>query len=129
MDRLARRLRATDGVQTTQSLAESTRFITAGMAEGNAKWMTLSRDQEITNAAVSAAMIATPDITNRDCSVTPLVAYLRDHKADTLSRVLDVGEAFARENNSADGAAHPTRFLLAAGSAGIEAATNIEVER
>ena len=31
-------------------------FITAGMAEGNGKWLTLSRDQAITNTAVGAAM-------------------------------------------------------------------------
>ncbi|WP_206702509.1 efflux RND transporter permease subunit [Cupriavidus basilensis] len=128
MDRLAQRLRQTPGVQGTSSLAETTRFITAGLAEGNGKWMTLSRDQQITNAAVSAAMIATPDITNRDCSVTPLIAYLGDHKADTLARVLRTANDFALQNNTPEDAKKPTRFLLAAGSAGIEAATNIEVE-
>ncbi|MDP1159341.1 RND family transporter, partial [Klebsiella variicola] len=60
---------------------------------------------------------------------TPLIAYLSDHKADTLSRVLKVSEDFAGQFNTVDGTVHPTHFLLAAGSAGIEAATNIEVER
>jgi predicted RND superfamily exporter protein len=50
-------------------------------------------------------------------------AYLRDHKADTLKRVVDHIEAFAQENNTKD-----VKFLLAAGSAGIEAATNIVVK-
>jgi uncharacterized protein len=129
MDRLALTLRQTEGVQATGSLAESTRFITAAMAEGSGKWLTISRDQPITDSAVSAAMIATPDITNQQCSVSPLIAYLADHKADTLARVLKVSEDFANQHNSAEGAKHPTTFLLAAGSAGIEAATNIEVER
>jgi uncharacterized protein len=129
MDGLAQTLRQTEGVQTTGSLAETTRFITAGLAEGSGKWLTISRDQAITNVAVSAAMIATPDITNQQCSVSPLIAYLSDHKADTLARVLKVSQEFADGNNTADGAPHPTQFLLAAGSAGIEAATNIEVER
>ena len=129
MDRLALELRATPGVQTTSSMADMTRFITAGMSEGSGKWMTLSRDQAITNAAVSAAMIATPDITNQRCSVSPLIAYLSDHKADTLSRVLKVSEDFATRYNAPEGTVRPTNFLLAAGSAGIEAATNIEVER
>jgi predicted RND superfamily exporter protein len=74
-------------------------------------------------------MIATPDITNQSCSVSPLIAYLSDHKADTLARVLKVGEDFGNRYNSLEGEKRPTRFLLAAGSAGIEAATNIEVER
>jgi predicted RND superfamily exporter protein len=59
--------------------------------------------------------------------VTPLVANLRDHKADTRQRAARIG-SFAREHNTAADDKRPTRFLLA-GSAGIEAATNIEVER
>ena len=128
MDQLALALRQTEGVQATSSLAESTRFITAALNEGSGKWLTISRDQGITNAAVGAAMIASPDITNTSCSVSPLIAYLADHKADTLKRVLEVSEVFAAEHNSTSSDNGP-RFLLAAGSAGIEAATNIEVER
>jgi len=128
MDQLAQALRQTEGVQATSSLAESTRFITAALNEGSGKWLTISRDQGITNAAVGAAMISTPDITNTSCAVSPLIAYLADHKADTLNRVLQVSEAFAAEHNSVNAEDGP-RFLLAAGSAGIEAATNIEVER
>lgn len=127
MDQFAHTLRQTEGVQATSSLAESTRFITAALNEGSGKWLTISRDQGITNAAVGAAMIATPDITNTACAVSPLIAYLADHKADTLNRVLKVSEAFAAEHNSTNAKDGP-RFLLAAGSAGIEAATNIEVE-
>ena len=129
MDSLAMTLRQTPGVQATSSLAESTRFITAGMAEGSGKWLTISRDQEITNTAVGVAMVASPDITNTACSVSPLVAYLSDHKADTLARVLRVSEDFANQFNVAPDAKEGARFLLAAGSAGIEAATNIEVEQ
>ncbi|MFV0926595.1 RND transporter [Pseudomonas sp. 1239] len=129
MDKLAWRLNQTPGVQTTQSLAQSVRMISSGMAEGSPKWLSISRDQAITNAAVDAAMISAPGITNQQCSVTPMIAYLADHKADTLSRVLKVSEAFATENNTADGAENPVQFLLAAGNAGIEAATNIEVEK
>ena len=129
MDRLSSTLRQTEGVQTTTSLAETTRFITSALAEGSGKWLTLSRDQAITNAAVGAAMIASPDITNTNCSVSPLIAYLADHKADTLARVLKVSEDFVAQYNAAPDAKEGTRFLLAAGSAGIEAATNIEVER
>ena len=129
MDQLALQLRQTPGVQATNSMADMTRFITSGLSEGSGKWLTISRDQAITNAAVSAAMISSPDITNQKCSVSPLIAYLSDHKADTLTRVLKVSEDFAARYNAPEGAKQPTRFLLAAGSAGIEAATNIEVER
>jgi hypothetical protein len=56
---------------------------------------------------------------NVSCNLLTIYAYLRDHKAETLTRVVSHVEAFARENDTAD-----AQFLLAAGSAGIEAATN-----
>lgn len=129
MDRLAWKLRQTPGVQTTNSLAQRVRLMTAGMAEGSAKWMTISRDQAITNASVDAAMISSPSVTSQNCSVTPLIAYLTDHKADTLTRVVNEVKGFAEKNNTGPEAKHPVHFLLAAGSAGIQAATNIEVRK
>ncbi|MDP4533923.1 MMPL family transporter [Marinobacter salarius] len=129
MDKLAWQLRQTSGVQATDSLAERVRLMTSGMAEGSTKWFTISRDQAITNAAVDAAMISSPGVTNQDCSVTPLIAYLTDHKADTLTRVLNEVQDFAAENNTKQEAERPVEFLLAAGNAGIEAATNIEVRK
>jgi predicted RND superfamily exporter protein len=129
MDAFAWRLRQTPGVQTTQSLPETVRFITAGMAEGSGKWQTISRDQAITNASVDAAMVSSPGITNQKCSITPITAYLTDHKADTLTRVLKVSEELASAQATSVAGAPPLQFLLAAGNAGIEAATNIEVEK
>ena len=40
--------------------------------------------------------------------------YLKDHKAQTLTRVVDYVESFAAANNSSN-----ATFMLAAGSAGI----------
>lgn len=51
-------------------------------------------------------------------------AYLKDHKADTLTAVVNTVEAFAARVNGKD-----LQFLDAAGNAGIEAATNIVVRR
>lgn len=129
MDDLAWALRQDPGVQTTTSLAESVRSVSSAMFEGSPKWLALSRNQAIVDASVSAAMIATPDITNQGCSVSPLVAYLADHKADTLSRVLKIAEDFKLQQTASGSTEQPVEFLLAAGSAGIEAATNIEVQK
>lgn len=128
MDALGQALRQDPAVQTTISLAETTRYITSAMFEGTGKWLSLNRDQTIIDAAVSAGIISSPDITNQLCSVTPLIAYLTDHKADTLTRILAISEQFAADNNSVNGE-DSIEFLLAAGSAGIEAATNIEVQK
>jgi len=129
MDGLAQLLREDPAVQATTSLAETVRFVTSAMTEGSGKWLTISRNQSMTDGSMSAAVIATPDITNQGCSVTPLVAYLADHKADTVARVLRIAEGYAMANNTAPNAKEPVQFLLAAGSAGIEAATNIEVQK
>jgi len=51
-------------------------------------------------------------------------AYLKDHKADTLTSVVNVVEAFAARHDT-----DQVRFLNAAGNAGIEAATNIVVKK
>ena len=52
----------------------------------------------------------------------PVIAYLSDHKAETLDRIVAAAAAFAEAHSDKD-----RQFLLAAGSAGIEAATNIVV--
>ncbi|MDB6141308.1 MAG: transporter [Pseudomonas sp.] len=124
MRRLGWELDQVPGVQTTQSLADLVQMMTGGMFEGNGKWFTVSRDQRITDTAMSSASIADPGATNIECSITPVVAYLSDHKADTLTRVMKKVEAFAAENDN-----DKIQFLPAAGSAGIEAVTNIVVER
>ena len=74
--------------------------------------------------AVQRSQDRNRDLLNNDCSVVPVIAYLEDHKAATLQRVLSATEAFAAEHNS-----DAIRFLPAAGSAGIEAITNIVVKQ
>ncbi|WP_340053236.1 efflux RND transporter permease subunit [Pseudomonas sp. JAI120] len=123
INRLEMVLRATPGVQTTQSLAGMARLITSASFEGNPKWYTISRDQRINDSAVSAGIIADPGVTNLECSITPLVAYLTDHKADTLTRVLNAVEKFAAQHDS-----EKIQFLPVAGSAGIEVVTNMVVK-
>jgi predicted RND superfamily exporter protein len=123
-DRLAWALRQVPGVQTTVSLADAARQITAGSFEGNPKWLTLNRNQDVLNYAAQQASVNNPDLFNTECSVMPVIAYLADHKAETLSRVVAAAAEFARTHDDKDRA-----FLLAAGSAGIEAATNIVVEQ
>ena len=121
-DRLGWALRQVPGVQTTVSLADAVRQITAGSFEGNPKWLTINRNQDVLNYAAQQASVNNPDLFNTDCSVMPVIAYLADHKAETLERVVQAAAEFAAEHDDKDRA-----FLLAAGSAGIEAATNIVV--
>ncbi|MCA0244056.1 MAG: MMPL family transporter [Proteobacteria bacterium] len=123
-DRLAWALQQVGGVQTTASLANAVRQITAGSNEGSPKWLTIARNQDVLNYGAQQAGVNNPDLFNTDCSVMPVIAYLADHRADTLDRVVAAAEGFAREH-----AAPERQLLLAAGSAGIEAATNIVVRK
>jgi predicted RND superfamily exporter protein len=123
-DRLGWALQHVPGVQTTVSLADAVRKITAGSFEASSKWLTLSPNQDVLNYAARTAGVTNPDLFNTECSVMPVVAYLSDHKAETLDRVVKAAGTFAAEHSTSD-----RQFLLAAGSAGIEAATNIAIRQ
>ena len=89
-------------MQTTVSLADSVRQITAGSFEGNPKWLTLNRNQDVLNFAAQQTSVNNPDLFNTECSVMPVIAYLADHKAETLDRVVDAAAAFARTHDDKD---------------------------
>ena len=115
LDELMWKLENTEGVQSTLSLITVSKQMIMGMNEGNLKWQSLSRNQDVLNGSVGRS----DGLYNPTCSMVPLVIFLNDHKAHTLDRVVNTVETFAKDNNSDD-----LKFLLAAGNAGIEAATN-----
>jgi predicted RND superfamily exporter protein len=121
-DRLAWELQQYPGVQATSSLVNAVRQITAGSFEGNPKLNSIQRNQNVLNYAAQQASVNAPELFNTDCSVMPVIAFLKDHKAQTLDAVVAIADKFAKDNSTAD-----RQFLLAAGTAGIEAATNIVV--
>ncbi|MDG9924720.1 MULTISPECIES: MMPL family transporter [unclassified Pseudomonas] len=121
-DRLAWELQQHPGVQTTVSLVNAVRQITAGSFEGNPKMASIQRNQDVLNYAAQQASVNAPELFNTQCSLMPVIAFLKDHKAETLDGVVAIAERFAKDNSTED-----RQFLLAAGSAGIEAATNLVV--
>lgn len=121
VDALEWELRQLPGVESTQSLARLNRFMLMGLNEGHPKWQALIRNQDMLNFATASAPRG---VYNDACDLLTLYVYLRDHKADTLTRLVDHVEAFAARNDS-----DAVRFKLAAGTSGIDAATNIVVEQ
>ena len=119
IDALEWQLRQIDGVESTNTLALLNRRVLAGLNEGNPKWYEFLPNQDMLNTVTAGAPRG---LYNDACSLLTVYAYLRDHKAETLTRVVDHVAAFAAANDTKD-----VKFLLAAGSAGIEAATNIVV--
>jgi len=121
VDALEWELRQLDGVETTNTLALLNRRVLTGLNEGNPKWYEFLPNQDMLNTVTAGAPRG---LYNESCGLLTVYVFLRDHKAQTLNRVLEHVEAFAAANDTAD-----VKFLLAAGSAGIEAATNIVVKK
>ncbi|NLD00930.1 MAG: RND family transporter, partial [Gammaproteobacteria bacterium] len=115
MDDLSWRMENTHGVQSVVSMVTVSKQVIKGMNEGSLKWETLSRNQHVLNNSIARA----DSLYNSDCSLAPLLVFLEDHKAETLTTAVAAIEDFAAQNNTDE-----HQFLLAAGNAGIEAATN-----
>jgi predicted RND superfamily exporter protein len=120
VDALEWRLAQLPAVDSTNTMALLNRRVITGLNEGNLKWYELLQNQNSLNMVTAGAPRG---LYNDSCNLLTMYVYLRDHKADTLTRVVDEVERFAAANNAAG-----VQFQLAAGNAGIEAATNIVVK-
>lgn len=116
MDRLQWELENTNGVESTASLVTVSKIVTKALNEGNFKWYALSRNQEMINSSIQRAPSG---LINTRCNMTPLIVFLKNHEAETLKRVVKVVQNFAKENDTS-----AYKFVLGAGNAGVEAATN-----
>jgi predicted RND superfamily exporter protein len=121
VDALESNLQRLPGVTATSSLAGFARKLSVAMNEGNPKWYDLVRNQAMLN---TFATQLPRGMMNEGCDLLVLSTYLADHKADTLKRVVDTVDAFAVQHATPE-----ANYLLAAGNAGFEAATNIVVDR
>ncbi len=115
IDELMWKMENTPGVQSAISLVTVSKQMIKGMNEGNLKWESLSRNPDVLNSSISRA----DGLYNADCSLAPVLVFLNDHKAETLDRAVKAVQEFADTHNK-----EGLEFLLAAGNAGIEAATN-----
>jgi predicted RND superfamily exporter protein len=120
MQVLQSQLDEVEGVQSTVTMIDRVKLLSAAYNEGNFKWSALPRSR----ATLDNLSIQVPEnLANKAGSLSTIWVYLDDHKAATLTRVVDLVEKFAAENNTDE-----YQFLLAAGPSGIEAATNIEIK-
>lgn len=141
MDRFMWHMENVPGVQSTTSLVTVSKLVTKSMNEGNLNWSALSRNQTILNSSIQRAPNT---LLNPTCSMAPVIIYLNDHKAQTLTTAVQAVEAFKANYDdhvdekyfsysliemeqaiaSGELSSVPVRFQLASGNAGIEAATN-----
>jgi predicted RND superfamily exporter protein len=121
VDRFTWYMQNVPGVNSVIGATEISKLIAAGYNEGNLKWATISRNQRLLGSTFDQMPGA---LMNTTCSLLPVALFLDDHKAETLQGVVDAAQLFARQNKQ-----EGIHFALAAGNAGIEAATNQEIAR
>jgi predicted RND superfamily exporter protein len=119
IDRFQGEMETVDGVQSVVSLVNVAKLVNTGMNEGSMKWAALSRNKFVLNSSLSRV----PSILiNTDCSMVPVLVFLDDHKAETLSGVVAEAEAFSAHYSN-----DTIKFALAAGNSGVEASTNMVI--
>jgi len=119
VDRFVWHMRNVPGVNSAMAATEISKLVAAGYNEGSLKWATISRNQRLLGTTFNQMP---PSLMNTTCSLLPVALFLDDHKAETLQNVVTAAELFAAKNNE-----EGIQFVLAAGNAGIEAATNQEI--
>lgn len=110
-----------EGVQSVMSLVDVSKLVVTGMNEANIKWHDVSRNQYVLNNSLRMVPSA---LLNTDCSMVPVLVFLNDHRAETLTRVEKVAKDFIKKYST-----NEVNFKLAAGNAGVETATNIVIEQ
>lgn len=121
VDALGWQLRQLPGVASVDSLATANRSLLVLFTEGSPKWYDLSLSPSTNNMLTSRSPRGMYD---DSCNLLTIYVYLTDHRASTLNAIVQHVQSFAAVNDTDD-----VKFLLAAGNAGIMAATNIAVDQ
>lgn len=122
IDEFTWRMRNVDGVQEVMSLPVVAKIAIAGWNEGSLKWRSIPREPNQLTQSTRYIETST-GLLNADCNVVPVMIFLRDHKAETIERVVEAVKAWRTENVFPD-----ATFNLATGNVGVMAATNEEVK-
>jgi uncharacterized protein len=121
-DNFSWRMSNVEGVQEVVSLPIVARTAIAGWNEGSLKWRAIPREPNQLTQSTRYIETST-GLLNADCNVVPVMMFLKDHKAETIERVVAAVKEW-RTNNPVKGAS----FNLATGNVGVMAATNEEVK-
>lgn len=114
-------LRDVPGVVSTSSFVDMEKILSVEFNEGNFDWYDLIPNQPGLNEGITEAPAT---LVSQACDFLTLSVYLTDHRAATLTRVVNAVHGFALLHNH-----NGVFFMMAAGNAGIEAATNAVVGR
>lgn len=121
IDRFAWQMSNTRGVQSVVALPGIAKIINSGWSEGALKWRVLPRNRQVLVESVQYIPTSS-GLLNDDCSIMPVMIFTTDHKAETISHVVDAVKAYQAGHGT-----EQVKFRLATGNVGVMAATNEEV--
>jgi len=87
-----------EGVQKVLTLSMVAKIVNAGWNEGNPEWRILSSDPYIMRQALSGIETST-GLLNSDCSAMPVLIFTDDHRAETITRVVQEIKQLRAEYN------------------------------
>lgn len=107
------------GVQSTMSLAKTSKQVYNAYNENNPKWHVLPRESGALVVTIQPFPSST-GLLNEDCSAIPIFVYSSDHKAETIDMIVASANEFIDEQPEDS----PVQFQLATGNVGVMAAAN-----
>lgn len=110
-----------DNVRSIKSLSGIAKKGWVGLNEGSFKWYGLPKNQNALGSTLGRGLPA--GMVTANCSMTPVSLFLGDHRAETLNGVVEATREFKQNVDTDD-----VQFLMAGGSAGVQAATNLVIE-
>ena len=99
IDRFAWHLQNVPGVQQVMTLPMAAKIVNAGWNDGSIKWRVLPRDADSLRLATQG-FESESGLLNTDCSAMPIMAFLSDHRAETIDRVIGAVKEFREKNDA-----------------------------
>jgi len=96
-DRFAWKMENTDGVQSTLSLLTFAKLVYQGLSEGRLNALVLPRNQ-FALAQATALVPTSTGLLNDDCDALAIYLFTKDHKAATISHIVEEVKKFNDEN-------------------------------
>ena len=122
IDRFAWHMGTVPGVESVISLPQVAKIANAGWSEGYLKFRQLPKHP--TSMMQAIRYIPTSSgLVNKTGSVMPVKIFTEDHKADTISNIVQEVKDYTRDHPS-----ELVKYKLACGNVGVMAATNEVVE-
>ncbi len=122
LDNFVWHLQNTSGVTLAIALPNLAREVRGLYSEQAPKWKVLSRNKDVL-ASLVGRIPSSAGLANLDCSRMPVFVFTADHKATTLTHIIEVTKAFEPEAQAAG-----LHLALASGNVGVMAATNEEIK-